>query len=54
MSNFKNLKKLKEDMQLKNINKEYISLINQIGSNKIQLKNRRFIVGGFFRQTCSK
>ena len=25
-------------MQLKNINKEYISLINQIGSNKIQLK----------------
>ena len=38
MSNFKNLKKLKEDMQLKNINKEYISLINQIGSNKIQLK----------------
>ena len=38
MNNFKNLKKLKEDMQLKNINKEYISLINQIGSNKIQLK----------------
>lgn len=38
MSNFKNLKKLKEDMQIKNIHKEYISLINQIGFNKSKFK----------------
>ena len=38
ISNFKNLKKLKKSIQLKNILTEYIYLINKIGFNRNQIK----------------